>query len=184
MKRLQGDPHFHFTFGGGGARHSELSRFITENNFQAVTIRPYVARADLSEVLGFGDIGLVTQRDDCCGSVVPSKIYGLLAAGRAILFVGPAAATPAHIVTTYKCGWHVACGDSESLVQLLKYLALHPEEIDRAGKNAREALLQHFDRPLGTGRMINLLVGGNAVVANQQQITVNTNASSVLPVTQ
>jgi len=26
-------------------------------------------------------IGLVTQREACCGSVVPSKVYGLMAAG-------------------------------------------------------------------------------------------------------
>lgn len=157
MDRLQGDARFRFTFGGGGARHSQLSNFIREKKFQEVTIRPYVARADLSQILGFGDIGLVTQRDDCCGSVVPSKIYGLMAAGRAILFIGPVAAAPAHIVTTYRCGWHIACGDSDSLVALLQHLATHPDEIETAGKNARQALLEHFDRPIGTRHIMALL---------------------------
>ncbi|MGI4978861.1 MAG: glycosyltransferase family 4 protein [Janthinobacterium lividum] len=157
MDQLNDDARFHFTFGGGGARHSQLSDFIREKNFHQVTIRPYVARADLSQVLGFGDIGLVTQRDDCCGSVVPSKIYGLMAAGRAILFIGPIAAAPAHIVTTYRCGWHIACGDSDSLVGLLQHLATHPDEIETAGRNARQALLEHFDRPIGTRHIMALL---------------------------
>lgn len=166
MDRLRNDDRFHFTFGGGGARHSELDRFISETSFHAVTIRPYVPRTDLSQILGFGDIGLVTQRDDCCGSVVPSKIYGLMAAGRAILFIGPAAAEPAHIVETYQCGWNVACGDADALVNLLKHLVTHPEEIDIAGSNARKALEEHFDRPIGTGRIIALLTGHRAVTAS------------------
>ena len=159
MSALREDDRFQYTFGGGGARHGELAKFISETDFDRITIRPYVARADLSEILGSGDIGLVTQRDDCCGSVVPSKIYGLMAAGRAILFIGPEAATPAHIVTRYQCGWHVPCGDVEKLVQLLQHLAAHRDEIDVAGHNAREALERRFDRPIGTGRLIDLLAG-------------------------
>ena len=63
-----------------------------------VEFRPYAQRAALGESLGMGDIGVVTQQNSCCGAVVPSKVYGLLAAGRPVLFIGPAQSTPARIV--------------------------------------------------------------------------------------
>ena len=159
MLALRDDRRFSFTFVGGGSRRGELARFVEANQLQTVAMRPYVPRADLSETLGLGDIGLVTQRDDCCGSVVPSKVYGLMAAGRPVLFIGPAAATPAQLVNDHACGWHIACGDTDSLVRLLLHLADHREELYVAGRNARHALEANYDRVLGTGRIIAVLTG-------------------------
>ena len=159
MLQLRDDSRFSFTFVGGGSRRTELTAFVEANKINSVTMRPYVPRADLSETLGLGDIGLVTQRDDTCGSVVPSKVYGLMAAGRPILFIGPAAATPAQVIETHSCGWRVACGDSDSLAQLLQHLAAHPKEIHSAGANARHALETNYDFSLGTKRMIAVLTG-------------------------
>ena len=104
-----------------------------------------------------GDIGLVTQRDQCCGSVVPSKVYGLMAAGRPILFIGPAAATPARIIQQFGCGWHIACGEVAALTALLLHLAGHRDEVQAAGARGRQALLDHFDLPLGTARIASIL---------------------------
>jgi glycosyltransferase involved in cell wall biosynthesis len=159
MRDLRNDARFRFTFIGGGARRAELSAFTESESIPFVELLPYVPRADLGSSLGMGNIGLVTQREDCCGSVVPSKVYGLLAAGRPILFIGPAAATPARIIQKHKCGWHVSIGEADAVVQLLRHLADHPEEVIEAGSNARTALEQNFDRPLGTARIIHQLVG-------------------------
>src|ERR1019366_5581808 len=105
------DDRFRFVFVGSGGRQQELTSFITAHDLCSVEVRPYVERASLGENLSAGDIGLVTQRDVCCGSVVPSKVYGLLAAGRPILFIVPRQATPADIVRRFDCGWQVDCGD-------------------------------------------------------------------------
>ena len=163
MLELRNDSRFSFDFIGGGSRREELATFVETNGICSVTMRPYVARADLGETLGCGDIGLVTQRDDCCGSVVPSKVYGLMAAGRPILFVGPAAATPAQIIDAHACGWCVACGDSDALVRLLRHLVTHPEDVAAAGTNARRALETDYDLLLGTSRIIAVLTGQSAI---------------------
>jgi colanic acid biosynthesis glycosyl transferase WcaI len=154
---LKDDDRFRFVFVGSGGRQQELISLIEAHNLSFVDVRPFVERASLSESLSAGDIGLVTQRDACCGSVVPSKVYGLLAAGRPILFVGPREATPAHIVQRFDCGWHVDCGDATTLTHLLLHLANHPEDVTRAGRNARNALLQHFDLPIGVARLAGIL---------------------------
>ena len=154
---LEHDPRFHFIFAGRGGRLAELERFRDQHPLASVEVRPLVQRASLSESLSAGDIGLVTQRDACVGSVVPSKVYGLLAAGRPILFIGPREATPARIIDRFGCGWHVRCGDSLAVTQLLLHLAAHPEQVSLAGERARVALLAHFDLPIGVDRIATLL---------------------------
>ncbi len=157
MLALRDDPRFRFVFVGSGGRTPELKSFCGTHALSAVEFRPYAQRSSLSESLAAGDIGLVTQRDACCGSVVPSKVYGLLAAGRPVLFIGPRAATPARIVERFGCGWQIDCGDTPALTSLLLFLANHPQEVVRASRNARRALLHHYDRPLGVARIRHVL---------------------------
>ncbi len=154
---LRDDERFRFLFVGSGGRRAELAAFVEEQGVHSVELRPYVQRESLSESLAAGDIGLVTQRDACCGSVVPSKVYGLLAAGRPLLFIGPAAATPARIIARFGCGWHINVGDGEQLTALLRHLAENPDEVCLAGMAARRALLDHFDLPHGVARILSIL---------------------------
>ena len=157
MRQLRDDNRFHFLFVGSGGRRQELASFCQTHSLSSVELRPYVQRDSLSESLSAGDIGLVTQREACCGSVVPSKVYGIMAAGRPILFIGPRDATPARIVERFSCGWHVNCNDSGALTALLKYLAVNPAEVAQAGRRARRALLDHYDLPIGVARILKIL---------------------------
>ncbi|MDE1175576.1 MAG: glycosyltransferase [Edaphobacter sp.] len=158
IKVLDGSGRFRFHFVGGGGRRDELAAFVQREGITSIEMLPYVKRNELSSSLSWGDIGLVTQRDQCCGSIVPSKVYGLMAAGRPILFIGPAAATPACIIRRFKCGWHVACGDVDKLTQLLMHLSDHRDEVLQAGIQGRQALLENFDLHLGTSRIASLLL--------------------------
>jgi colanic acid biosynthesis glycosyl transferase WcaI len=168
MRELRNDARFRFIFVGGGARRAELAATVASEHLDSVEFRSYVQRESLSESLSVGDIGLVTQRDDCCGAVVPSKVYGLLAAGRPILFIGPAEATPARIIRRFNCGWHIRCGDVNVLSNLLLHLADSPEEIAAAGARARAALVQHFDLPLGVARVAEI-IGANITTAAEER---------------
>ena len=160
MRGLSDDTRFHFIFVGSGGRRIELAEFANRYKLERVELRPYVDRGNLGESLAAGDIGLVTQKDVCCGSVVPSKVYGLLAAGRPVLFIGPGDALPARIIRKFGCGWHVPVGQAETLTNLLLHLVDHPEEIHEAGARGHRALLEHFDLPLGVARMTDILVAG------------------------
>ena len=163
MASLREDARFRFLFVGSGGRRQELASFIAAHALSAVELRPYVQRDSLSQSLSAGDIGVVTQREECCGSVVPSKVYGLLAAGRPILFVGPAEATPARIIARFGCGWHIEVGQADQLVGLLTHLAGHRDEVVAAGLRARRALLDHFDLPHGVARILAILSGRSYV---------------------
>lgn len=157
IRLLAGEDRFRFLFVGSGGRRPYLEEFCRREGINSVELRPYVQRKSLSESLGAGDIGLVTQKDTCCGSVVPSKVYGLMAAGRPILFIGPREATPARIIEQFQCGWHISCGDVASLRELLLRLADNRDEVRDAGQRARLALDRNFDLPLGVARICQIV---------------------------
>lgn len=181
MAQLRTDGRFRFIFSGTGGRREELRAFCTKAEIGNVEFRPFVDRDKLSEGLAVGDIGLVTQQDASCGAVVPSKAYGILAAGRPLLFIGPAQATPARLVAKHGCGWHVACGDVQTLTALLKHLAEHPEEVREAGRKAREALLQFYDLPQSVARVATILgaAPGSALSGAQPSLQRSTQAGAV-----
>ncbi len=122
-------------------------------DLSSVEFRSYAQREKLGESLGNCDVGVITQRKSCLGSVVPSKIYGLMAAGRPVLFVGPAESTVAEIVNRFECGWQIDNGDAAGIVELLKLLANEPFLVEAGGRRARTAFEENYDRPLGVARI-------------------------------
>ena len=102
-------------FAGGGFRRQQLEKFCREQGIANVVFRPYSSRAELGASLAEGHLGLVTQLPQTCGSIVPSKTYGIMAAGRPILYIGPREATPARIIERFQCGWQVDPGDTAAL---------------------------------------------------------------------
>lgn len=150
---LNSDDRFRFIFGGGGSRRKTLQEFCHKHRLSNVLFQDYVPREELVQALAQGDIGLVTQKAACVGSVVPSKVYGIMAAGRPILFIGPRTATPGRIVDRFRCGWQIDCGDVTGLVFLLKQLAGHPDLLGEAGARARRAFVEHYHPAIGVARI-------------------------------
>jgi glycosyltransferase involved in cell wall biosynthesis len=148
MDQLQADDRFDFLFIGAGPRRKSLEEFCKSKKLAHVSFAPHRKRDQLSQSLASAHIGLVTQRTECLGSVVPSKIYGLMAAGRPILFIGPRLATPSLIIKRYRCGWQVDCGDADGVVSLLRRLAAEPQLVRQAGFRARHAFVEHYDLPI------------------------------------
>ena len=157
MKLLNEDKRFRFLFVGNASKRADLTGFIEANRLENAEFRGYVPRDRLSEGLSLGDLGVVTQHNVCSGVVVPSKVYGILAAGRPVLFIGPRTATPALIVERFRCGWRIEPGDVNGLAQLLLHLAANRHLVAEAGTRARQALLEHYDLPLSIERIARLL---------------------------
>lgn len=157
MERLANSPDFLFIFAGGGMARRELTNFCRERGIENVSFLGYAPLQDLGASLAEGHVGLVTQQPSTVGAVVPSKIYGLMAAGRPVLFIGPAAATPALLIQRFNCGWHFNCGDEDGVRSLLMRLLEQPEEISEKGRNGRLAFVGSYDKPAGVARVMQAL---------------------------
>jgi colanic acid biosynthesis glycosyl transferase WcaI len=146
-----------FTFAGAGSGHAWLRRFCDDRELSNAEFLPYCDRDELGARLASGHIGLVTQKPECLGSVVPSKTYGIMAAGRPVLFVGPKSSTPSRIIERYGCGWQIDCGDVRGLVELLNHLDGHRELIEAAGRRAHAAFAGNYQRTHGAARIAGIL---------------------------
>ncbi len=157
MVQLANLPEFHFAFSGGGAARRELIDFCQERRIGNVSFPGYVRLEDLGACLAECHVGLVTQKSSTLGAVVPSKIYGLMAAGRPVLYIGPAEATPALLIDKFNCGWRFDCGDEVGVSAVLMRLLEHPEELNRKGQNGHEAFIASYDKPAGVARVMQAL---------------------------
>jgi colanic acid biosynthesis glycosyl transferase WcaI len=157
LRNLGDDPRFRFIFAGGGARRARLQDFCRESGLRTVEFQSYTSRGGLGASLASGHLGLVTQLPETCGSVVPSKTYGIMAAGRPILYIGPRAGTPSRIIDAYGCGWQIDPGDVAGLTSLLTSLVADRNPMVEAGARARAAFERHYDRPIGISRIAAIL---------------------------
>ncbi len=157
LKRLANSSDFLFVFAGGGLARRQLIGFCRERKIENVTFPGYVPLRDLGTSLAECHVGLVMQKSSTVGAIVPSKIYGLMAAGRPALFIGPAAATPALLIQRFDCGWQFDCGDESGVSALLLRLLENPEEIRRKGQNGRDAFIETYDKPAGVARVMRAL---------------------------
>jgi colanic acid biosynthesis glycosyl transferase WcaI len=157
MERLRGPADFRFVFVGGGPKRRYLESACRERGIQNAEFRPYCARTNLSESLSEGHLGLVTQLPQTIGSLVPSKMYGIMAAGRPYLYIGPVEATPAQHIFRFECGWHIPLGDVDGLESLLRQLNENRDLIASAGERARAAFDQNFSRVIGVERILRII---------------------------
>jgi colanic acid biosynthesis glycosyl transferase WcaI len=158
MVALRDNPRFRFVFAGGGGNYLELKSLCRQRGLKDIEFLGYEPATRFAGRLESCHIGLVTLRPGCEGTVVPSKIYSLMAAGRPFLFIGPAAATPARHVRRFGCGWHRETGDVAGIQALLCSLADDPTVLCEAGDAARKAFTTYYERDLGVTRLARLLI--------------------------
>jgi colanic acid biosynthesis glycosyl transferase WcaI len=145
---LRDRPEILFAFVGSGPRLVEIEREVARRGLSNVELRSHQAREDLGASLTAGDVHLLTLRDAVAGLVVPSKIYGILAAGRPTLYVGPDSGEVHAILREGRCGTRCAVGDGRALaVAALRY-AVEPSTCAEEGRRARELFDRRFARPL------------------------------------
>lgn len=132
--RLQARADIVFAFMGGGPRRKEVEHAATMRGLKNVEFHSAVSRTALGDSLAAGDIHLVTLRPGVPGLLVPSKIYGVLAAGRPTLYVGPPIGEVHDIVVSARCGTVVSNGDVEGLASSIAAY------VDDLARRAREGL--------------------------------------------
>ena len=141
---LRTDPEVMFAIVGEGASKGPLQADATLRGLENVAFLPFQDRHELSESLGAADVHLVGLQRGLAGAIVPSKVYGILAAGKPYLAAVEAGAEPALIVDEHACGMRVEPGDPRALADGV--LAMRDADLVAMGKRGREAFETRFDR--------------------------------------
>ena len=122
----------------GASRRRELShkfRFL-----------PYQRNEDLKYSLSVPDVHWISLRPELEGLIVPSKVYGIAAAGRPIIAVTAKNGEIATFVKAYECGVVVEPGNSDELVKVIADLSSNVTAREIIGHRARAMLEANFTR--------------------------------------
>jgi glycosyltransferase involved in cell wall biosynthesis len=122
-----------------------------------VHFKPYQARGLLAQSLSVADVHLVSLRPELEGLIVPSKFYGVAAAGRPTIFIGDRNGEIAHILARTGSGLSIAEGDGRALAETIMTLAADPAGCTAMGRAARRSFESEFDRPHALARWQALL---------------------------
>lgn len=123
-----------FVFCGDGAAKRELvARCASLPNCHLLPLQPVEA---LNELLNVADIHLLPQRNDAADLVMPSKLTGMLASGRATVAMARPGTSLFDVVANH--GVVVPPEDSDALAATIVALAADPERRAALGRAARE----------------------------------------------
>jgi glycosyltransferase involved in cell wall biosynthesis len=136
-----------FLFIGDGVRGGEIKDFVSRHELANVRLLPYQPLEDLRYSLAAGHAHLVTLAEGLAGLSVPSKTYGILAAGRPVLFVGDPRSDIARLVAKHGCGAVVRTGEAARLAGIITAWAGEPATLARLGDEARALFTRCFDLP-------------------------------------
>ena len=143
-KLLRADRRFAFLIIGAGAKINTLRRAVEAEQLESFRFLPYQPPESLTDSLGAADVHLVSLLPRLEGLIVPSKLYGILAAGRPTIFVGDRDGEVARVVRQGECGLTVAPGEAAELVRAIRALEAAPETCSEMGRRARELAVARY----------------------------------------
>ena len=123
-------------FIGDGANRVALQTAAL--NSANVRFLPFRPADQVPHVMMAGDVHIVTVRRGLEGIVVPSKLYGILAAGRPVLSVADSKCDAARIVVEAGCGVAADPDDPSAVATAIRQLKSEPEKLFEMGRKARE----------------------------------------------
>lgn len=156
-ERLTPDPQIQLLLIGNGKRKPYVQKDVADRNLSNVHFKPYQPRTMLANSLSVPDVHLVTLRPEMEGLIVPSKFYGIAAAGRPTIFLGDLDGEIARNIKAFDCGVAVLPDDAEGLVNAIKTYAADPALLARHGANARKMAVEYFDLKVSVAKWRELL---------------------------
>lgn len=133
---LSEEENLAFVFCGDGAGKAELVEACRDlENVHFLALQP---AQRLGHLLGLADIHLLPQRADAADLVMPSKLTGMLASGRAVIATAAAGTELASVVQDRaKCGLVVPPENVTALADAVRSLAADQERRKAMGENGR-----------------------------------------------
>lgn len=155
---LRSEPEFVFLMIGGGAGMKALQKRVTESGLTSFRFAPYQPREALADSMAAADVHWVSLVPELEGLIVPSKVYGILAAGRPTIFIGDPDGELARVIRAGACGITLQPGEGLRLAAELRRLRSESSEVTQMGKQARKVFDASFTLECATEKWKSLLL--------------------------
>ena len=158
-KRLEHRPDIRFLLIGGGHQHAAVKAAIQDLGLQNVIFKPLQPVENLAESLSVADVHLVSLLPELEHCIIPSKFYGILAAGRPTIFVGDPDGEVPRVLKARGCGSNVEIGETDKLAAIIENLCDDPETLKAMGDAARRLLCAEYSREKAADAWAALIAG-------------------------
>ncbi len=143
---------------GFGARHSEMVELAKRLDVtDAVRFLPYQKRERLPLSLSSADLHVVGLAKGLAGYVVPSRLYGILAAARPVIAAADDDSETARLVAEVGCGVVIPPGRPEHLARTIRAAHEGAYDLEEMGRRGREYVEREADRSVAMARYRNLV---------------------------
>jgi len=147
-----------FVFVGEGAQRAEIEALA--DGARNIRFLPFFPASKIPSVLAAADAHLITVKRGLEGVVVPSKIYGILAAGKPIVAVAPRETDA--VALGENLGFSVGADPDRpgEVASVIRALARAPERLARMSAAARQAA-PAYDRANELRRFLHIVTAGS-----------------------
>jgi colanic acid biosynthesis glycosyl transferase WcaI len=143
---------------GFGARYADMVELAARLDLgETVHFLPYQSRSVLSESLSSADLHFVGLAKGLSGFVVPSRLYGILAAGRPVIVGADADSETARLVEEVGCGVVLPPGRPELVARAIRDAHDGVHDLEAMGAKGRMYVEVEADRDVAIGRYRDLI---------------------------
>ncbi len=135
-----------FLFIGAGAQLEWMKQEVEKRKLDNVFFKPYQPREQLAVSLSVPDIHLISLQPALEGLIVPSKFYGIAAAGRPMLYIGDRDGEIPRMLRSAGCGFSVEIKQAQQAASVIHEVAHDENACNSLGHQARMLFDQRFER--------------------------------------
>lgn len=148
IERFQDQREVLFAFIGEGSVLEELKEYRQKHRISNIVFVPYQDKSSLVYSLNSGDVHFVVNAEGIKGVSVPSKLYGVMAAGKPVLGILEKGSEARLIVEEAGCGISVEPGDYEAIEELIQsFIDMKDSpELAKMGSRGRAYLAGHLTK--------------------------------------
>jgi glycosyltransferase involved in cell wall biosynthesis len=145
LVRLLREHNIKLVFSVRGNRERALREAVQEDDTN-VSFRGFASADQLERRLSAADIHVVSLQPEWTGTVVPSKFFGAIAAGRPVLFAGSRESAVARWIVRYRLGWILTSENvTEIAAEIVRYMTSTSENV-RMRRHCFEIYQKHFSK--------------------------------------
>jgi glycosyltransferase involved in cell wall biosynthesis len=142
---------------GEGALKEELMRLSSSLRLRNLRFLSYQKKKDLKYSLNAADIHLIPLRKGMRGIIVPSKLYGIMAAGKPFIAAVDDGSEADRVVEQFHCGMVIPPSDAQELEKAVLRAFGNRQKIKEMGKRGRQAFENHYTMKICTQKFKRVL---------------------------
>lgn len=154
---LKDQPDICFLMIGNGHQHAAIVDAAKKRGLKNMIFKPLQPAEKLARSLCVADAHLVSLLPQLEHCIIPSKFYGILAAGRPTLFIGDLNGEVARVIDAYGCGETIAIGDGQKLAATICELRDDVAKREQMGVTARRVMVNDYSYDQAMDKWCNLL---------------------------